>query len=61
MIIDQQLYNKHLDQASHHLEQAELWLDVFEKEAYLFVDYHIKMSRQQIIMAKVYIGKGGSQ
>jgi len=60
MIIDQDVFDKHISSAEEYLQIAEQWANYQETDHPLHSDrldiiYHyIHLSKQQIVMAKLY-------
>ena len=56
MVINRYMFDKHLNHASYHLTQAEMWLGRGDRVGYMLVQHHIKLAKAQIVMAKLYVG-----
>ena len=56
MVINRDMFKRHLWHALYHVERAEMWLDRGGRFRNEFTKHHIKLAKGQITMAKLYVG-----
>ncbi|MHA1800561.1 MAG: hypothetical protein ACTSWJ_02345 [Candidatus Heimdallarchaeaceae archaeon] len=56
MIINRDMFERHLDHATYHVRRAEMWLDRDGSMRNQFTEHNIELAKSQIIMAKLYVG-----